>query len=753
MNKKISQCMAAISAGLLISVSLLTGIRVQPAQASTSPATQEPTSAELTGTVVAAENDALRMHIDMQTGLFALENKKTGTLWQSTPLNGEEDTITRGQARMQLQSQVYISYTYREEESSTADVSFANSYAECVGTGALTVTAVKNGVRVDYRFESIGMTIPVEYRLGKDFLEAEVLLKELDEGNECWLVDIFLLPSFGASVDGDEGYLLVPDGSGALVNFQPHTVLNENIILPIYGRDRAEELLKQTTRTEDVRLPVFGTRRNSEALMGVIHQGAAGSSVKVTYRSDYCAYSAISPVVNYRAHASINLYKTSYNQTMYRASRQTVIGETFVARYYPLSGEDADYVGMAKRYRRYLTEEEALTKRILPPSMQIELYGMADITSSFFGIDYTRRVKLTTYRQAATILQELQDSGMKRLSLRYVGWTGNGILNDKLTAKATPLLRLGGSSGWETLTTALNAQEVTLYPDLDLVQFRRSGNGIKEKRDSAMTAFEKVAYQYRYKASVFSRIEQNPVMLPNRAALLKNAEKVRTSFEKQSMNTISLGTLGHFNYSDLVQTGGSSRDAMEKAVREILSQWNNTASVIGVESANAYTLPQVSCIWDMPLYSSGYDIYATDVPFYQLVLHGWITLTTPPVVQSANPQVTLLKAVETGSELLYAGTYADASILTGSRYDALYGTTYTLWAQNAKEAYTTYMPLLEKVWDQEIINHQQVADGVFVTTYANGVRVAVNYTDNPVEVEAGKICPSMNFIILQEETR
>ncbi len=42
--------------------------------------------------------------------------------------------------------------------------------------------------------------------------------------------------------------------------------------------------------------------------------------------------------------------------------------------------------------------------------------------------------------------------------------------------------------------------------------------------------------------------------------------------------------------------------------------------------------------------------------------------------------------------------------------------------------------LLAPVRGQEIIAHEQLADNVFATTYANGMQIIVNYTETPFTI-------------------
>ena len=175
-----------------------------------------------------------------------------------------------------------------------------------------------------------------------------------------------------------------------------------------------------------------------------------------------------------------------------------------------------------------------------------------------------------------------------------------------------------------------------------------------------------------------------------------------------------------------------------------LKAYQDAGIKVTVQNANAYALPYVNVVTDVPTVSSGYDIFDEDVPFYQALLHGYVPYTTRSITQTPNPGVTYLTAVESGSQLQYNAIHANSGDLFDTEYNYLYGSTWTLWKDTAAKQYAEYQPLLEKVHDQEIVNHAQVAENVFVTEYQNGVKVAVNYNAQDVVVE-GNTVPAQSF--------
>ena len=86
-------------------------------------------------------------------------------------------------------------------------------------------------------------------------------------------------------------------------------------------------------------------------------------------------------------------------------------------------------------------------------------------------------------------------------------------------------------------------------------------------------------------------------------------------------------------------------------------------------------------------------------------------------------------------ELLYNGIFADSSTLTGTAFDYLYSSDYGLWIDDAAEKYAAYTPLLNRIYDSQIISNTTIAEGVKKTVYQNGVTVYVNYTRETVTVD------------------
>ena len=695
------------------------------------------------------ENNNLTLYADMTKGLFALQNNKSGYIWYSTPNNTLGDEYTKGVSRMEMMSQIAIGYVRRQEEAFTTTAKYAYSQSECVSEGNVAVKAVTNGIEVTYFFKSQGITVTVLYTLTDTYFEASVLLDKIDEGSDYFLTEVQLLPTFGAGSFEDEGYLFVPDGCGAIVDFSVHRIMSGFNGLPVYSEEKTSVITEKKPNIQSVKLPVFGTViADDNALMGIITEGDGAASIQLKYRSESCGYTAICAQADYRTIGSKELLSTTGGDNyVSKVSRIKMQSPHFTVRYSVLSGQNASYSGMASAYREYLINEKGLKQQVSEPSMNIELYAMADITSSFLGFQYTNMQKLTTFEQAERIVKAFYDAGVKSLSLRLNGWTNNGISNNKAVKNAKPLTSLGGRKYFDSLKVTLKNNNSNFYPDIDLIHYRSSGNSVSVKKNSARTVFGDAAGQYRFSPSVYTKIiDEKPVYLLSGGKLSDISNRFLSDFKKTGNTALGLGPLGNYAYSDLDEKTGAYKDKFLKTVESVLKSYADAGFYIGADSANAYALPYIDRIWNAPLYSSGYDIYKTDVPFYQMVLHGNINMTTPAVHQSLDPVITILKAAETGIEPLYTGIYEHASKLTNSRYDYLYSSTYTLWQDEAVLEYRKLEPILKKVYNKKIISHKELFDGVFCTEYENGVRVAVNYNTSSTILENGQSCEGLSFI-------
>jgi hypothetical protein len=401
---------------------------------------------------------------------------------------------------------------------------------------------------------------------------------------------------------------------------------------------------------------------------------------------------------------------------------------------------------MGQRYREFLFNERGLTRNPQSPAFGLEMYGSIDVNANRFGFAYDRDIALTTYRQAVSMIEMLRGCGISDIALRYNGWDTEGTFNNRIPNKASPARVLGGRRDFESLLAFLQREEIPYYLGTDPVRFRGGGGGVQRRRDSARSPHRVPALLYGYNlASHLPQTWLTPYRLLNPALLYPTAVRFADNAGQMGATGVSPGILGEILYSDFSEINGVFRSQTAGIYEGVLSHYRDSGIRIATTGGNAYAVPFSERIFSAPIYSSAFDIFGRDVPFYQIVFQGWVTMTTPPVMQSTRPEITFLKAVESGMELLYAGIYAEPDTLLNTRFDYLFSSTVSLWAERAAEQAVRYFPLQHLIYDREIISHTHITPELTLTVYENGVHVLVNFADDDAAY-GDVVVPALDFI-------
>lgn len=701
------------------------------------------------------KENGLSMYYDAAggNGLFYLQEIVDGKTvrWHSTvdqEIGADEPTV--GEANQAVRSQILIESVSREEMATKPFSEERTSKFDCIEIEGdnLKVEKLSNGLKITYYFPVVDISVPVKYTLEDGAFYATILIDEIDDGDAHVLININLLPAFGAGDWNDQGYVFVPDGCGALINFNNGAYRDlgyRQYEAMVYGNDMAIVEKEQVTYTEDIRLPVFGIVNGQDALYGIITEGDGAASITAMSGNDSFGYNGASSIFHYRVmQKQRNLFnKRDVNLV---AEPKFEKGSLYQVRYDTLSGSSANYIGIATEYREYLKQEKGLKQKNTAPKFHLDAVGAFEQPATFLGIiPYTDVVPLTTYQQCQTILGTLKDAGVTQLSLRYLGWSHTGLENKELPDEVDAIGALGGSDDLAALQAYTSSNKIPFFPNVELLSFQENGNGVSARDEGIRTVFGKISYQPKYMLSTYVTVldsDITAILTPEKIQWA--VDRYMASLIEENFDAVSLSTLGDYCYSNFYEDNEQYRYSFPDKVEATLKPYAEKMD-LSFEGGNAYVLPYASLITDVPVHSSGYDVFDEDVPFYQAVLHGWIPYTTESIPQAGNPETTYLAGVETGSELLYLGIYEQASALFDTDFDHLYGSTYTLWMDQAVAHYKAYMPVLEKVHDQVITEHGKLDDGVYLTGYANGTQVVVNYNAKDVTID-GKTIPAGGFL-------
>jgi hypothetical protein len=213
---------------------------------------------------------------------------------------------------------------------------------------------------------------------------------------------------------------------------------------------------------------------------------------------------------------------------------------------------------------------------------------------------------------------------------------------------------------------------------------------------------------------------------------------ISDNYPKNGLEGVSLGDLTSSLYGDYGKKG-ISRAKAETLLEEGYSRLDSSLeNGILADTANAYALPYVSRIRNVPLCSGRSDIFDEDIPFYQMVLHGVLPYSSEAINGSADPETAVLMAAATGSCLSYDMIYEETGELKDTELDTLYYANYKYWTDTAAREQSLLAPMLEQVSDSFMTGYERDGD-IITTDYSNGITVTTDLGERTVSWDGGTI--------------
>lgn len=686
-------------------------------------------------------------------GTIAVLDKRSGRLYESNPRG--EDPVAAGVNLTNLQSQLYVTYA-----DTMGNVITKNSVTDCVNKGGLTYQkSADGGIRFLYDFQAAGFGIPVEYHLNDKGLVARILVGEITEAEEnasFYLTDIAFLPFFGAAGAEQEGYIFVPDGSGALIYLNNDKASYGAYSQPVYGRDTALVIEELSAGSETARIPVFGMQADGSGFVAVISEGDTNATLNALTSGVVNSYNNVYAAFRYRPFTRTtflqgNTYASNGqggdSVVSLTVSPVTPEVEAYTVEYLLMENEDLDYVDMAAAYRDYLIDRYGMSAdgNIKNAPFYLNLLGGLKKEEYVLGVKTNLLTPLTTYAQAGTIMEELGNAGIDSLVVKYTGWQKGGM-ESVIPTKVLFEKKLGGKSGFQKLETYADQNGIGLFMDFDFVNLYKGGGGISEFSDAAQTVGSTPAYQYTYNLNTLAKNskERWKVLAPSR--LTDAVDSMLGQREKLRGAQLSLSTLGGNIYSDFThKEDGLDRSDAKGIWEKVFASCGEMFENVMTDDGNAYVFPYVSHIYNAPSGSSGYDIEDETVPFYQIVLHGLVSYSVEPLNLCADPEGMALKAVETGSSLSACLMYADNESLMDTRYNYIFSGNYEAWVDTLGGYYERTAAFLNMVSAAQITGHEKLQEDVYRTEFSDGTTVYVNYRDKAV-TEDGVEIPARDFV-------
>lgn len=648
-------------------------------------------------------------------------------------------------------------------------------------------------VTIEYTLDGndLVVRVPVD-----EIVYPDSVVNELGRRVTYPIYTIRLLEYFGAAGMSEEGYIFVPDGSGALINLNSNRLYAAPFSIPVYGRDNAVAPTTERVRyTSQAYLPVFGIKAADRAFLAIIEDGESLASIRADIAGRTNSYNTVHSEFVLLPRAVTTLQGRVDVVVAWQAWQDSInIFQSrlpscdIVVRYAFLHDDQANYVGMAHYYQDYLVNKHGLrqdTAREHIP-FYLGLVGAIERRKPVLGIPRTVIEPLTTFDEAITLLKNAVERGLESIELVFSGWLSGGI-NHRFPVGVNVERALGGLNGFLALADYAKSAGIGFSPEVGFINVYPTGwfdgfsptahaSRFLNRRTAKVSGHNPATMQTGYDTSAYVL---SPAVLPS------VVERFIGAYTKHGVSGITLKDMGTEVNSDFREdkdklvdrqqarnviagqlevirsalgkdvgpavdtaidptvgtaagsvAGSAVGTAAGSAAGPAMSSAAGTAvgpapGNVVIDGGNAFTLPYVDSIVNAPLWDSGFKITDESVPFYQIVVHGFVDYAGEPINLAQDTRTAKLRSIETGAYPYYKLYFADASKVKGTDYDWLYAANFAEWIEDAVGFYREADAVLGRFHGQRIVNHEKLAAGVYRTTYEDGGSVIVNYNEEP----------------------
>ena len=347
----------------------------------------------------------------------------------------------------------------------------------------------------NYEADSVASTyaVAVEYKLTDTGLIATILANSIKESNshDYPICKVDLLPYFtsetyeitkGEEHYGTNGVMVVPDGSGAVIELNNGKTDYAQYSKKIYSTDLAFGYQVKQTEQEDILLPMYAitsdtildtennTLQNGYAVIARVTKGAAQGIINANVSRYYDSYNKIYFSITLRESQAVKIGTGYYAKDITKFTDNFCQCD-FVAEYDILTATadkpSYSYSDIAKEYQKMLLADGIISKDVVDTTdntvVNVQLLGVYDYKDNFLGIVYRGHDTLTTFSQAVDVLKTLKDWGATNINLKYVGWRKAGLVNESFK-NMDFASKLGSRSDYDNLLSYLDQENITLCP-------------------------------------------------------------------------------------------------------------------------------------------------------------------------------------------------------------------------------------------------------------------------------------------------
>lgn len=662
------------------------------------------------------------------------------------------DINIKEQERKNIESDLRVFYSFEELDADHAETGFVSSDVE-----------------------SPVFRLALEYTLNKDGVSVRCNSSNVRFDSEKYsLSNIMMLPFAGCGNVTNDGYVFSPDGSGTIYDFKD--VYSKGIATSetVFGQDYAFSTIGGANK-EVVRVPVFGicenekiTVTNNNAVVvpddtptddapaedapaedapaedvpaddstendtsddtaeeaiyrkrgffAIIEKGESLANIVIerqgTYHSYVQAYTSFNPRPK-DTYALTGGISAGTNALWTVEADRKYTGD-FTVKIFILEDEECSYVGMAKKYRNYLTEKGVLKaledeKENIP--LYIETIGAINSTDRFMGVPYEIKEKLTTYANTVKIFEELLgEAKIDNINIKMSGWV-NGGMSSLVPSKIELLKELGGDEEFKNLVKYCEENKFGLFPEFEFTYMLENElfDDFNAKDHLSKTIDNRNAFKKEY----------NPLMqaygyshkgIISTNSMLSFYDSLYKDFGKYGIKNISVSSLGSDLSSDFNKDDPLNREDSKTLMKQLLEKMAAQNEEIMISGGNSYAWEYADHILGLPIENTMHIYASASVPFLSFVLHGSISYASTPINLAGDYDTFLLKTIENGAYPYFVIAYENASELKANNIlSEYYSVRYSILKQTIVNTYGKLNNVLKATKNLYMNSHEYLDD-------------------------------------------
>ncbi|MBS4218639.1 hypothetical protein KHA96_09975 [Bacillus sp. FJAT-49711] len=675
------------------------------------------------GFTKAAESNDLVLYVNEKSLAIKLQNKKTGYVWGSGLDHPENYRLNKTWEQI-VQSAITVDYTDRQGKLRTESILTNDS--------SPTVKLSDNGFSADIFLFQSKLKFQMDVQLKGNELEISIPQEKMKEDKRNKLVSMQVFPFLGAMNENDiQGYMFIPDGSGALIRYEKSSKSSGTpFIGSIFGVD--EGIKNKTKASKDVipvqqiKMPVFGAVHGvkQNGFIAIVEDGYSYGDIVAYPAGASTDFNRVSSKFNYR----YEYYQpTSKNMNGINVYQKEMNKMDIKLKFIFLSDEEADYVGMAKTYRNYLTDQKLLTKQEDKANVRLEFLG-GEMKK---GLLWNSVIPMTPIDRIPYFTNELKKNGVEDMFVIYKGWSKGG-LTGSLPGKFPMERKLGSKKDSKSTIDKLNNDHIPMYFYTDYTKAYEGASGFSGSKDVAKKlSAETISHKENDLTSYY--------LSPKKA--LSIAKKDLKNYEVYGMENVAVDSSGFTLFSDFSKSSKLTRMETMETYKDIFSFLNKNVGGTALYEPNVYAWANTDKYLDIPMSSSNYVFETDTVPFMQIVLKGSIPYYAPFTNFNSNQEDQLLRMIEYGAYPSFLLTEEPSHLLAKTPSKNVYTSEFKVWKDDIIKQYKQIQETLGQVESATIEGRKVPESGVVEVTYSNGKTLIVNYTNSTfmkdgVEVKA-----------------